>query len=587
MQSHQNFTYKDTRGNKIAEALDLCDFLDAHPLQNYQAIQKEYGLSIAEIQGRRASQEDRGVLGVFSSYSQIISAAEYKSILADTAAILQNTIATTGFGRNQGSTMCAVLIDHQDIYTANLGDSTAYLCVLDANGKITRFDRMNTLLHNPSMPGEKERIQLAQGQIYEGKLVKIHYGMFGYTDMLALSRGLGDCDFESSGLTHNPDIYFNIADIPEGGKAFVIVACDGLTENNNLTYEDIKIIIETNHDLPLDELAKKLAYGAYYNGSGDNISVAIANITKQDTQQRYVAIFDGHGGADVSELGSYLFDKILTLKIQQLVLKKILVSTAHDSALNNKLLILLDSMNAIHAQLSRLGENVAAHLDANYFLKTIYQEYTSCMDYIIKIIIDEKNSATLSRINPQLDALISVTDLIAHTGELLDCIPKPSKCLGKELKNRIIEALNEARTGNTQNVTHIHDEFIPRLLEIQDLLKVNNIILQVEKQYLQGCRLIETNSSKLKDIEHITDQIKYYLDDYSYSSAASLISNAVITLQTLHDQIKETPVLGKVSTFFRTEDRLKKDIRMGIENLKPLFNKYKPHDVIEPKRLTA
>ena len=161
-----------------------------------------------------------------------------------TMAAMQDDIANTIPKlelKESDSTACTVVIKENKIYTSNLGDSVAYLCEIDENGK-TKPTSLNKKLDKPNETSEIQRIQNfleqkkpkpSQEEIDEiiNTMSNKDNPRLGGSKGIALTAALGDLGYDQFGIKHVPD-QIDVAEIniPKNGKAFVIVACDGLTE---------------------------------------------------------------------------------------------------------------------------------------------------------------------------------------------------------------------------------------------------------------------------------------------------------------------------------------------------------------------
>jgi serine/threonine protein phosphatase PrpC len=76
--------------------------------------------------------------------------------------------------------------------------------------------------HKPSMESERARIEQAGG------FVTCASGTWRVNDTLAVSRSFGDCSFQASGLTCEPDVRTIELD---GSEDYFILGCDGLFEH--------------------------------------------------------------------------------------------------------------------------------------------------------------------------------------------------------------------------------------------------------------------------------------------------------------------------------------------------------------------
>lgn len=274
-------------------------------------------IGFCEIQGNRDDQED--VLDATESLAGIekIPSNDIKILYKNTISKIQER---HGNEPNQGSTLCSVTawIDSKKIlnsHTAYVGDSSGYLVVLNEKNEVANTVRLNKNLHNP----------------YYGRLILMDPNGFSVFsrqhDMyvlakgaLALQRSIGDTAYEVVGLSHEPEIdEFKVA-IPSTHKAYIIVACDGLTEGR-LDLKDVGTIVAKNSSNPPDVIAKELVLSAYHHGSNDNISVAVMLVDSE--KPIAVSVYDGHGGKKVSQAISKAFYPELQTQIRQYELQKI------------------------------------------------------------------------------------------------------------------------------------------------------------------------------------------------------------------------------------------------------------------------
>ncbi len=301
---HADCIYMDLEGNPLPfhpdDQIQVSNF-KKNAKFDYTAIHPLTKTAIVQLWGKRFKQEDRICIGRFNNFNKL-NESQRKHVLLNTIKKLQEQITKKDLVG--GSTLCGAILTGNKIYTANVGDSLAYLAILDHQGQMFKFYRLNRILHTPTQ--EKEARRIPDENIYSGRLA----------GRLALSRAIGDNDFEQYGLLHEPDeIYVDEYKIPTKGHGFVIVASDGLTEGECLTEELLINLIQDTYLESTEVIASKLAVEAYLNGSTDNISVLIAPLHSTSTGAEYAAVFDGHGGDDVSEYLYQKFDDILKNEI--------------------------------------------------------------------------------------------------------------------------------------------------------------------------------------------------------------------------------------------------------------------------------
>ncbi|MBV8803169.1 MAG: hypothetical protein JO131_09485, partial [Gammaproteobacteria bacterium] len=150
---------------------------------------------------------------------------------------------------------------------------------------------------------------------------------------LRMTRSIGDKRYELHGLIHHPEITFFEVDLDEGQRAFIVTACDGLTERmhpakdskqkkSEFEEQEIGTCVATTIDDCKSkniesEIAFRLTEKAVNTGSTDNISIIVKEVTHQKNPH-IGAVFDGHGGNKVSKaLGKHtipLFKDLIELK---------------------------------------------------------------------------------------------------------------------------------------------------------------------------------------------------------------------------------------------------------------------------------
>ncbi len=288
---------------------------------DYCALNSDYHLGIIERIGRRSSQEDRVAISVLNDFAKQSSQQQNKKI--HTA--FDHAQQTYGQFHDVGSTalLCLINTNLQQqrlvIKTAHVGDSVAFLAIID--GDAIKLTRLNQQLHNPT-PGSKEyqRVEtIAQSNNVAGPS---QYGVWRIGG-LAVTRAIGDLAIEPYGLSHESDIDITEIEVAQDKDYFIIVACDGLTEPEAMIendYQLLKTTILQHQQQPLDEFANALVQAALDAGSHDNISVIVHKPNLTGTMQKSMlgdndyltlAVFDGHGGDQVSEqLRQHFLDEL-------------------------------------------------------------------------------------------------------------------------------------------------------------------------------------------------------------------------------------------------------------------------------------
>ena len=156
-----------------------------------------------------------------------------------------------------GSTMAMGLFNGKKLVTAHIGDTR--IIVTTKDGKVSFV----TIDHKSTSRGEYERIHLTGGRISSNRIHGI----------LAPGRSLGD--FIVPGTTDEPDI--KTYKITPNDK-WIIIGCDGVFDV--LPNDKIAEFAKTSNSS--SELAFDLRNLAFTEGSLDNISIIVVDITKRE-----------------------------------------------------------------------------------------------------------------------------------------------------------------------------------------------------------------------------------------------------------------------------------------------------------------
>ena len=154
-----------------------------------------------------------------------------------------------------GNTATIVFINNRLLYCANVGDSSCALI-----GKTNEFITTEDKCTNKN---EMKRIEKEGGTIIDDRLGGI----------LAVSRGLGDFDLKSKGLTCEPHITKKLID---HNINYCVLASDGVWDV--LSPDEVAKITQTHK---IDEMAKKIVETAMDRGSEDNISCIVVELNKR------------------------------------------------------------------------------------------------------------------------------------------------------------------------------------------------------------------------------------------------------------------------------------------------------------------
>ena len=154
-----------------------------------------------------------------------------------------------------GNTATIVFINNRLLYCANVGDSSCALI-----GKTNEFITTEDKCTNKN---EMKRIEKEGGTIIDDRLGGI----------LAVSRGLGDFDLKSKGLTCQPHITKKLID---HNTNYCVLASDGVWDV--LSPDEVAKITQTHK---IDEMAKEIVETAMDRGSEDNISCIVVELNKR------------------------------------------------------------------------------------------------------------------------------------------------------------------------------------------------------------------------------------------------------------------------------------------------------------------
>ncbi|XP_054649464.1 integrin-linked kinase-associated serine/threonine phosphatase 2C isoform X2 [Dunckerocampus dactyliophorus] len=178
-----------------------------------------------------------------------------------------------------GSTATCMLVLNDVVYVANLGDSRAVLCRMEAEGGSTEERRPATLAlskeHNPTIYEERMRIQRAGGTVRDGRVLGV----------LEVSRSIGDGQYKRCGVIATPDL--RRCQLTSSDR-FIILACDGLFKVFSAD-EAVKFVLDlfqeggadqklTDKEEQFEAACQQLASEAVRRGCADNVTVILVSI---------------------------------------------------------------------------------------------------------------------------------------------------------------------------------------------------------------------------------------------------------------------------------------------------------------------
>ncbi|XP_042269933.1 integrin-linked kinase-associated serine/threonine phosphatase 2C isoform X2 [Thunnus maccoyii] len=187
-----------------------------------------------------------------------------------------------------GSTATCVLVVDDMVYVANLGDSRAVLCRMEAagggggGGGVGGQRKVVTLAlnkeHNPTIYEERMRIQRAGGTVRDGRVLGV----------LEVSRSIGDGQYKRCGVISTPDL--RRCQLTANDR-FIILACDGLFKVFSAD-EAVKFVLNvlqegsvekrsgvTEEEVRFEAACQQLASEAVRRGCADNVTVILVSIS--------------------------------------------------------------------------------------------------------------------------------------------------------------------------------------------------------------------------------------------------------------------------------------------------------------------
>nr|XP_057935621.1 integrin-linked kinase-associated serine/threonine phosphatase 2C [Doryrhamphus excisus] len=173
-----------------------------------------------------------------------------------------------------GSTATCMLVLDDVVYVANLGDSRAVLCRMEAEGGATATLALSKE-HNPTIYEERMRIQRAGGTVRDGRVLGV----------LEVSRSIGDGQYKRCGVISTPDL--RRCQLTSNDR-FIILACDGLFKVFSAD-EAVKFVLDIFQEGGADQklmdkeeqfeaACQQLASEAVRRGCADNVTVILVSI---------------------------------------------------------------------------------------------------------------------------------------------------------------------------------------------------------------------------------------------------------------------------------------------------------------------
>jgi len=174
-------------------------------------------------------------------------------------------------GQKSGTTACAVLIDHEAIYSANCGDTRAILCRAGQAVELSRD-------HKPGDVEEKTRMEAAGARVPPNS---------GYVELgdkgLAVARAFGNPLFKQNPTKPAdkqviiPNPYVSRIARTLAQDEFIILATDGLWNvcTHQYACEYVRKRLLASGDPDVEDIAHKLTQHALDRKTQDNVTVVL------------------------------------------------------------------------------------------------------------------------------------------------------------------------------------------------------------------------------------------------------------------------------------------------------------------------
>ena len=413
-------------------------------------------VGMCEITGRRMAQEDvlEYSTDVAAKFVGLPETVVQKALEA-TFEELQNKYGQDEFG----TTACVTTAwidaeDHLRIWNANVGDSAAWLVIINEVTKVNSVIELNAL-HSPNPAVNKEE----HARVGSHAFKRGRSGVWAVGDPysnIALTRAIGDNKLEDVGIIHVPDFtrHVQLADPQE--KYFLITACDGLTESDVLSSEDIKAIVATHLQSPLHEIALKLVLAAYNEESDsvqshDNISVAITAVTKTPVS---LAIFDGHGGISKAgvgvsfDLGKHFYPT-LAKKIATATKDYDPTSQALEIAIRKKdwamavyILMTLENCKTLNAKILKKINSHRSELTDAFIAQVDAEDNKATKNILVKDVMRQTNALGTILHTPRYELLFKFTKREHNNIKVTGSIFKICEELREQVLNLDIEMIS-------------------------------------------------------------------------------------------------------------------------------------------------
>lgn len=284
-----------------------------HLLDNATAVAQAAGKSIgvSQQENMRGYQQDRFMIAEANTQDAVLMKQQISTQFARTNSEINSS---EDINSNRGGS-CAnlVVIGHDRIDAAQLGDSRAVLFMRDkATGAVYAYP-LNSSLHGVENPKEWERIEKQKAEwqkidpdVSIGK--QRNYLTLGRKG-LAITRSFGDNDFtlERDGkspislVSKEPEIESWELAHHDKYDYFVGVGCDGMFDKTSP--EQYAGLVQQHAGLTPGEIAEKMVDLALSTGAYDNLTMLFSPVPDDKEKTIVLAVCDGHGrdGEEIAE----------------------------------------------------------------------------------------------------------------------------------------------------------------------------------------------------------------------------------------------------------------------------------------------
>ena len=505
---------------------------DENDINVEQTFIEETSTFIACGQGIRDYQEDR-------SNSHLIE-VNTKSKNFNIGQSLYNAVRNLGVACSsfeQGSTLISSLIYQNKIYTASVGDSSAFLIYQAEQGWQTC--RLN-VLHKPTLFDEKQRIESVGGFVEGDRL----------NSKLALSRVLGDKHI-FPGVCYEPDI--SSIELNPNAEAYLLLCSDGMTDA--LNEQDMTDIFSNVTNLFAENIADLIREKVYQYGSNDNTTVIVTPLAKSmkakelaDNQAILTFVADGHGlyRADEeileNETSNYIKNHLAeelkkeivepTITLESLKLHEKLWSELNFNI--EKLVYLINSPDKMKFFIRRIQEKITAYISGGLsnteaqpyleYLAVIFnnvKQYSEFANYIFRERLKRSNSLyPLQRFSNLLKCKLENYLVIDHFGVNLTSQQR------KILVDFTLAELAAAACNPCDNLNHpTAVSIVKSVLEIEPLSEWEKLLHAYAKiNQLTSLNLSKIHNYTIRYIQELHDIVLAMNDDYSKEELLNLLS---------------------------------------------------------------